>query len=150
MTTCSKDVLDAFDKSRHIYDGIIAPSVSDIPVSCPTPNCAWLVFSSLGVYGTCLESSFGTPCDSKEGCSYEIPSTASIFSATDASSESFCSHPVRRNLESSRRKPKCRHRQLGHYITSKITSAQNSSETPAWVMVLSLGLLCDSYEQNRK
>ncbi|KAI1489776.1 hypothetical protein F5X96DRAFT_679525 [Biscogniauxia mediterranea] len=43
-----------------IYDGIIAGSVSDLPVSCSTANCTWPAFPSLSVCGTCAESNYST------------------------------------------------------------------------------------------
>lgn len=70
-----------------VYDGIIAASVSDVPVSCETANCTWPVFPSLAVCGACTESLFITSCDSDKGCSYSMPSGTSVSSAAGASFE---------------------------------------------------------------
>ncbi|KAI0109036.1 hypothetical protein GGR51DRAFT_558834 [Nemania sp. FL0031] len=67
-----------------IYDGIIAATVLDIPVSCETANCTWPIFPSLAVCGSCAESTFTTSCDSDNACNYSMPSGTSILSTTSA------------------------------------------------------------------
>ncbi|KAI1638987.1 hypothetical protein F4809DRAFT_648931 [Biscogniauxia mediterranea] len=70
-----------------IYDGIIAGSVSDLPVSCSTANCTWPAFPSLSVCGTCAESHYSTNCDSSDHCSYSMPSGTTVSTIGAGSSE---------------------------------------------------------------
>ncbi|KAJ8125465.1 hypothetical protein O1611_g8174 [Lasiodiplodia mahajangana] len=72
-----------------IYDGIIASTVSDVPVLCETGNCTWPVFPSLAVCGICAESTFSTSCNSGEACNYSMPSGTSILSTNSAPFEYY-------------------------------------------------------------
>ncbi|CAJ2500554.1 Uu.00g034070.m01.CDS01 [Anthostomella pinea] len=62
-----------------IYDGVIAGTLSDLPVSCATANCTWPIYPSLAVCGNCTESLHRTSCDVETGCNYTMPSGTSIF-----------------------------------------------------------------------
>ncbi|KAI2472607.1 hypothetical protein F4781DRAFT_420013 [Annulohypoxylon bovei var. microspora] len=50
-----------------IYDGIIAKTISPIPVSCSTLDCTWPPFPTLAVCGNCTESLVKTSCNSQNG-----------------------------------------------------------------------------------
>ncbi|KAI1413260.1 hypothetical protein F5Y13DRAFT_179720 [Hypoxylon sp. FL1857] len=70
-----------------IYDGIISGSMSTLPVSCSTANCAWPPFPTLGVCGNCTESFFRTSCNLQGGCTYTMPSGTSISKQGDTVSD---------------------------------------------------------------
>ncbi|KAI0596517.1 hypothetical protein F4775DRAFT_594201 [Biscogniauxia sp. FL1348] len=74
----SEDMSLGLSTKAAIYDGIIAGSVSDLPVSCSTANCTWPPFPSLAVCGTCAESHYSTNCDSPDHCSYSMPSGTTV------------------------------------------------------------------------
>ncbi|KAI1129247.1 hypothetical protein F5Y10DRAFT_276934 [Nemania abortiva] len=80
-----------FDEASRaaIYDGIIATTVSDVPVSCDTANCTWPVFPSLAVCGICTESAFNTSCDSNKECNYSMPLGTPISSAKNTPFEHY-------------------------------------------------------------
>ncbi|KAI1378585.1 hypothetical protein F4677DRAFT_411310 [Hypoxylon crocopeplum] len=69
-----------FSTKAAIYDGIIAGTMSTIPLPCSTASCTWPPFPTLGVCGNCTESFFKTSCDSQNVCTYTMPSGTSVSS----------------------------------------------------------------------
>ncbi|KAI1342804.1 hypothetical protein F5Y15DRAFT_412481 [Xylariaceae sp. FL0016] len=61
-----------------IYDGIIASTISDLPMHCATANCTWPVFPTLAVCGNCSEMAYTTSCDSQNTCNYTMTSGTMI------------------------------------------------------------------------
>ncbi|KAL7620429.1 hypothetical protein AAE478_009424 [Parahypoxylon ruwenzoriense] len=74
----SGDMSVGLSTKAAIYDGIIAGTMSTVPVSCSTANCTWPPFPTLAVCGNCSESLFRTSCDLESGCTYTMPSGTSI------------------------------------------------------------------------
>ncbi|KAI1818186.1 hypothetical protein GGS20DRAFT_344398 [Poronia punctata] len=80
----SGDISLALSTKAAIYEGIIAPSIANMPVTCQGTNCTWPTFPSLAVCGACAESQFTTSCDSSSGCRYSMQSGTSIHNKPGA------------------------------------------------------------------
>ncbi|KAI1331337.1 hypothetical protein F5Y16DRAFT_408047 [Xylariaceae sp. FL0255] len=75
----SKDTNLSLSTKAAIYDGIIASSISDIPIACDTSNCTWPIYPSLAVCGDCVDSKYTTACDDQGNCNYSTPSGTNIY-----------------------------------------------------------------------
>ncbi|KAI1871028.1 hypothetical protein JX265_006068 [Neoarthrinium moseri] len=67
------------------YDGIMASTISDLPVFCGTANCTWPVFPTLAVCGNCSETHYQQSCSTSNSCTYSTASGTFVVSPSGGS-----------------------------------------------------------------
>lgn len=86
--------------SLAIYDGFLSKSIPQFPMACPTGDCTWPVFPTLGVCGRCagvssdlehVQRDEGGPMDSNY---YRLPSGASVGYYGGVGAKAFTVDPV--------------------------------------------------------
>ncbi|KAF3019338.1 hypothetical protein E8E14_010235 [Neopestalotiopsis sp. 37M] len=60
------------------YDGIMASSISELPVYCGTANCTWPTFPSLAVCGNCTSVVPQKTCPADQPCAFSLSSGTSV------------------------------------------------------------------------
>lgn len=67
------------------YDGIMASSISELPVSCGTANCTWPTFPSLAVCGNCASAEPRKDCPDNQPCTFTMSSGTSVTAPSGGS-----------------------------------------------------------------